>query len=91
MENLAAAMEEAGKSIMQKRPVNDVGISLIKCGDYMETLSLQMKRYAPKQQESSDAAQGMAFAAERMREAGYQLTGTTLETNKSKGKGWIKG
>ena len=48
MDNLVIEMEEAGKSIMQKRPVNNVGVSLIKCGDYMETLSVQIKGYAPK-------------------------------------------
>ena len=79
MDALAIAMEDAGKSILQRRPVNDVGTSLIKCGDYMETLSIQMKGYAPK------------FAAERMREAGYQLIGAIPEMNKPTGKGWIKG
>lgn len=91
MDQLAIAMEEAGKSILQRKPVNDVGASLIKCGDYMETLSIQLKGYAPKLQEASDAGQRMAVAAERMREAGYQLTGAIPETNKPKGKGWIKG
>ena len=91
MDDLAIAMEEAGKSIMQKKPVNDVGVSLIKCGDYMETLSVQIKGYAPKLQEASDSGQRMAFAAERMREAGFQLTGATPETAKPTGKGWIKG
>lgn len=91
MDQLAIAMEEAGKSVLQRKPVNDVGASLIKCGDYMETLSIQLKGYAPKLQEASDAGQRMAFAAERMREAGYQLTGAIPETNKPKGKGWIKG
>ena len=91
MDELAIALEEAGKSILQRKPVNDVGTSLSKCGDYMETLAIQMKGYAPKLQEASDAGQRMAFAAKRMREAGYQLTGTIPETNKPKGKGWIKG
>jgi hypothetical protein len=91
MDALAIAMEDAGKSILQRRPVNDVGTSLINCGDYMETLSIQMKGYAPKVQEASNAGQRMAFAAERMREAGYQLIGAIPETNKPTGKGWIKG
>jgi hypothetical protein len=42
-------------------------------------------------QEASNAGQRMAFAAERMREAGYQLIGAIPETNKPTGKGWIKG
>ena len=91
MDELATAMEEAGKSIMQRKSIQDIGMSLLKCGDSMEILAAQMKGYAPQLQESSDAGQRMAFAAERMKEAAYQLTGTSPEATKPKGKGWIKG
>jgi len=91
MDELATALEEAGKSIMQGKTAKEIGICFVKSGDCMETLSIQIRGYAPQFEESSDAAQRMAFAGERMREAGYELTGTSPEVNTPKGKGWIKG
>ena len=91
MDDLATAMEEAGKSIMQRKSIQEIGMSLLKCGDSMEILAAQMRGYAPQLQESCDAAQRMAFAAERMKEAACQLSGISPDKTKPKGKGWIKG
>jgi hypothetical protein len=92
MDALATSLEDAGRSILQGKTAKEVGMSLLECGESMATLSVQLRGFAPELTESSDAGQRMSFAAERMTEAAYELTGTAPDAaSKPKGKGWIKG
>jgi len=91
VDNMAIHLEEAGKAILQGKTEKDVGENLLKCGEYMEKFSVQIKSYVPDLKESEDAGQRMAFAADRMRNAACKLTGDTPEKKKPVGKAWIKG
>ena len=91
MDDLADAMEAAGKLIMQRKSIAEVGVSLFTCGSRMEKLSMLIGGYAPESQEAKEAGKRMAVAADCMREAANQLTGASPGSGKSLGKGWIKG
>jgi hypothetical protein len=90
MEKLAASLEEAGASIMKGKPETDVGACFLTCGELMENLSTQMIDFAPELRETKDAQQRMNFAAEKMMQAGQELSGQ-ISKDFPKGKSWIKG
>jgi len=83
------SLEEAGACIMTNQAVKDVGIRLVMCGTELEKASSEINLLAPEQSDASLSAQRLAFAAERMVEAGNELQGATKP--KPKGKGWLKG
>jgi hypothetical protein len=83
------ALESAGAGLMQRKSLAEVGSSLVECGERLQVLSTQVTIFAPNLQESKDCGQRMAFAADRMMEAGNQLKGTPQP--KTTGKGWLKG
>lgn len=84
-------LELAGKGIMYGETVPEIGEKLLVCGQELEILSAQISGYSPSASDSALAGQRMNFAAERMKDAGYELTGTKPESDKPKGKSWIKG
>mmetsp|Transcript_37797 Transcript_37797/g.53316 ORF Transcript_37797/g.53316 Transcript_37797/m.53316 type:complete len:126 (-) Transcript_37797:28-405(-) len=85
-------LENAGEGIMKGKSVAQIGEYLIKCGEDMEILSGHVSGYAPELNDSVTATQRLVFASERMKDAGYELTGTNkADSDKPKGKGWIKG
>ena len=82
-------MEAAGAAIMQRKPVADVGKSLVECAQTMKQLAISVEALAPTYSEAQLSSQRMTFAADRMLLAGTELQGTT---EKPKGKkAWLKG
>jgi hypothetical protein len=90
--NLGSAgvtLEAAGACILKGRPVAEVGSNLVEVGKRLQLLSEQIGALAPEQSDCTISSQRMAYAAEKMMEAGNELQGAP--TVKSKGKGWLKG
>jgi hypothetical protein len=85
----ATTMEAAGAAIMQRKPVAEVGVNLVQCGESMKQLAQSVEALAPTCKEAQESSQRMTFAADRMVLAGTELQGTT---EKPKGKkAWLKG
>ena len=82
-------LEEAGAGIMTKQAMQDIGIKLVDCGTDLWNASGLVAEIAPEQSDAQLCSQRMAYAAERMAEAGNELQGAPKP--KSKGKGWLKG
>jgi hypothetical protein len=88
MQSAGEILEAAGACIMRGRPVSELGINLVECGKGLQTMSLQVAELAPEQNDGKVASQRMAYAAEKMIEAGNELQGAPKP--KAKGKGWLK-
>jgi len=88
---ISSSLEKAGKAIMQGKGEKVIGENLLKCGEYMDNFSRQVKSYAPDLEESKNAEQRMTFAADCMRKAALNLTGDSPGPKKPVGKSWIKG
>mmetsp|Transcript_29866 Transcript_29866/g.45255 ORF Transcript_29866/g.45255 Transcript_29866/m.45255 type:complete len:245 (+) Transcript_29866:138-872(+) len=88
---MATTLEAAGCAILQGKTEKEVGENFLKCSEYMETFTAQVKSYAPELDESSNAGQRMELAHELMRNAASKLTGDPPKSIKPKGKAWIKG
>ena len=89
--NVAIALEAAGRSIMQGATVMEIGEYFVTAGIELELLSIQLRGFVPTSPTCSLAGQRMAFGAERMRDAGYALTGKQPELDHlQKGTSWIK-
>lgn len=82
-------LEKAGASILKRLPITELAGNLVSCGKELETLSLQIAEIAPEQSDGTVSSQRMAYAAQKMIEAGNELQGTPK--SKTKGKGWLKG
>ena len=85
----ATNMEQAGAAIMQRKPIAEVGFSLVKCGQGMKQLAASIEALAPSRKEAQESSQRMSFAADRMVLAGEELQGTPQKPQK--GKSWLKG
>lgn len=89
MQSTGEILEAAGACIMKKQPVEKMGMNLVDCGNGLQTMSLQIADLAPEQNDCNVSSQRMAYAAEKMIEAGNELQGAPKP--KAKGKGWLKG
>mmetsp|Transcript_26603 Transcript_26603/g.37470 ORF Transcript_26603/g.37470 Transcript_26603/m.37470 type:complete len:253 (+) Transcript_26603:113-871(+) len=89
----STSLEAAGKGIMQKTALTDIGSSLVLCGESLKLLSAEISGLAPLNDAASSdalsAGQRMTYASEKMVEAGNELKGNKPE--KPKGKAWLKG
>ena len=82
-------LEKSGAGIMMKAPLSDIGSSLVECGEQLEQLSKQIGGLVPEASNGEISSQRMAYASEKMIEAGNELQGAPKP--KPKGKGWLKG
>lgn len=87
------ALEAAGRGIMQRIPLTDIGESLVECGKGLEKLSAEVGAIAQVSDAASNdasmAGQRMTFAAQKMVEAGNELKG--IKPDKPKGRAFLKG
>lgn len=89
MTTAGQTLEQAGAGIMMRVPLADVGAGMVACGQQLELLSVQIGGLRPGASNAEVASQRMAYASEKMIEAGNELQGTPKP--KPKGKGWLKG
>jgi len=82
-------LERAGAGIMMRSPLSEIGGNMAACGKQLQQLSTQILELSPDASNGQVSSQRMAYAAEKMIEAGNELMGTPKE--KPKGKGWLKG
>ena len=90
MKECSEFLEAAGAGIMRMDPVNKIGDNLYKSGEKMDEISAELKSIAPTIRASVESGQRMAFAAERMQQAGSSLSGKEKK-KPPKGKAWLKG
>ena len=86
----AILLEAAGAGIMQRLPLSQIGANLHDSGLNLEDLATRVTNLAPDIAEAAESSNRMAYAAEKMKEAGDNLRGTKLK-KVVKGKSWIKG
>ncbi|CAB9516714.1 expressed unknown protein [Seminavis robusta] len=89
LDGCATNLEAAGAAILQRKPLAEVGANLVKTGEGMKALSVNLEAFSPAKKEAIESGQRMAFAADRMITAGTELQGTTEKPKK--GKSWLKG
>lgn len=82
-------LEAAGAGILRRSPLSEVGDHLVGCGNQLEQLSCQILELVPDASNGQVSSQRMAYASEKMIEAGNELRG--VQKNKPKGKSWLKG
>uniref|UniRef100_A0A7S4UHI9 Uncharacterized protein n=1 Tax=Ditylum brightwellii TaxID=49249 RepID=A0A7S4UHI9_9STRA len=90
MESSSIALEAAGASIQQRRPIADVGEELYKCACSLEQLAMAIQQFDVDAKEPKECSTRMMFASTKMKEAGDELRGKK-DKPKPKGKSWIKG
>lgn len=88
MQACSVALEAAGAGIMLRKPVGSIGSSITAAGADLQQLSTLIAALDSDKTESKDAGQRLAFAAEKMIEAGNALQGVM---QKPSGKSWLKG
>lgn len=76
---------------MKAETITMIGDNLVKAGDTMTELAVCLPVIGPELASPKEAGARMAVAADKMRQAGMNLTGATGEKPKPKGKSWIKG
>ena len=74
---------------MQRQPREQVGLQLTTAGQELKQLAILFSNLKPDEPKSRDSGQRMAFAAEKMEEAGKELQG--IKKPKPTGKKWLKG
>lgn len=82
-------LEAAGAGIMMRSPLSQIGGSMASCGTQLQELSQQILQLSSDSSNCKISSQRMAYAAEKMMEAGNELMGSPK--TKPKGKGWLKG
>jgi hypothetical protein len=91
MARAGAALEAAGRSIMQGATVPQIGEHFVAAGVELEQISKLVGVLVPTSETCVLAAQRMNYGAEKMKDAGYELTGKRPEVDSvPKGKSWIK-
>lgn len=88
IQSCSVALEAAGAGIMMRQPLVSIGGSIAAAGADLEKLSPLFAALDSGKMESKDAGQRLAFAAEKMIEAGNALKGVVA---KPSGKSWLKG
>ena len=91
MATAGQTLEAAGAGIMMRSSLVDIGGYLTTCGEQFQSLSESIATLSPDQSNGLISSQRMAYAAEKMIEAGQQLMLVTGGKDKPKGKGWLKG
>jgi hypothetical protein len=89
METAGVTLEATGAGIMMRSPLAQIGGSMAACGSQLEQLSAYILEISPEESNGQISSQRMAYAAEKMIEAGNELMGAPK--TKPKGKGWMKG
>jgi hypothetical protein len=89
METAGVTLEATGRMIMMRTSLAEIGGSMAACGSQLEQLSAAILELSPEESNGQLSSQRMAYAAEKMTEAGNELMGTPK--TKPKGKGWLKG
>lgn len=82
-------LEAAGAAIMRRSTGSEIGGYLIICGKQLEISSNQILQLSTDGSNGQISSQRMAYAAQKMMEAGTELIGTPKQ--KPTGKGWLKG
>ena len=94
VQQLSLALESSGAGILQRQSIADIGAEFVKAGNAMAALSPLLKDLgesslsAPPPQ-AKEAASRMAFASEKMIQAGNELQG--IKPQPKGGKSWLKG
>ncbi len=91
MATAGQTLEAAGAGIMMKSSLLEIGGYLTTCGGQLQLLSESISTLSPDQSNGQISSQRMAYAAEKMTEAGNELMLVGGVKPKSKGKGWLKG
>jgi len=90
-------LEAAGAGIMMRQSLLDIGTYLTSCGEQLGMLSDSILILADTTSTTNNngaiSSQRMAYASEKMIEAGTELklVGGNGTKTKPKGKGWLKG
>ncbi len=90
-------LEMAGKRIMKKESVENIGGCLVEGGECLYNVALGIQKFGDDEMNDNDQAvkaakescNRMLYAAEKMKEAGNNLKG--VQPEKKKGKAWLKG
>jgi hypothetical protein len=90
MASAGETLELAGKCILMRTPLAEVGGKLVDCGTVLLTLSSQIAELAPEHSDGQVSSQRMAYASEKMIQAGNELIKGTPQSKPNKGKGWLK-
>ena len=99
MNDLAIAMESAGKSMMERKSPTEVANALALVAISMEVLSQQILSYAPAtiqivDESKQNSSQRMTLAANKMSEAASLLLippSGSINPNVKRDKRWIQG
>jgi hypothetical protein len=89
------SLEAAGAGILTRAPLKDIGLKLVESAGYLDAIAIAIDQIAQSSttaepiQEGILSSQRMMFAAEKIKEAGFNLQGD--EKVKPKGKAWLKG
>ena len=89
MNTAGVNLEAAGAAIMRRGSLTEIGGNLITCGKQLEQSSSQILELSTDASNGQISSQRMAYAAQKMIEAGNELVGSPKQ--KSTGKGWLKG
>jgi len=82
-------LEAAGAAIMRRSSLTEIAGYLITCGKQLEESSTQILALSTDASNGQISSQRMAYAAQKMIEAGNELMGSPKQ--KPTGKGWLKG
>ena len=83
-------LEDAGATILRKDPTTVTGENLFQAGQDLQKVSCLVPQLRTGDPDADLSGQRLAFAAQKLSEAGDQLRGTTeTETNKNN-KSWLK-
>ena len=83
------ALEATGAGILQRTAVATIGQSLEEAATPLATIATLIPSLGKEPAPLS--GQRLAFCADKIAEAGRELQGVSVSTNRNKGKGWIKG
>ena len=90
----ATKLEESGMRIMMKRPLGEIGGTIVEASEGMQAMANSIQRLSEESNQNEDgllSAQRLAFASERLNQAGIELKGEVDKSNKNTGRAFLKG